>query len=721
MFGRHAATLLIILATVIGGPAEARKKRSKAEPARSDSATVRLVQVPVQVTAKGRPVRGLSAADFRLFEEGDERPILSVDVSDLAVSSVGADEEGTLQLPTVARRRFLLIFDLSFSEPASIQRARRAVQSWAQDALHPSDLVAVATYSIYSGPRLLLNFTDNREQVEVAVASLGAPERVERDRDPLGLRLGRMVLQRGEQSENTTLLDGTAPDTDEDLTRQGGRALNLSGGSAILQEQVDKMADQDRRQDIMAFTRSFEQLAELLQSVDGRKYVVYLSEGFDSSLVFASQDSNEIRRMSSMLERAGGMARVDGDRRFGSVPVQSRLTDMLDQFRRSDCTIHAVDVASLGGNRATLPARVDSLHLLAGETGGEVFRNFDSLGDAMRAVLDRTSVTYLLSFEPESLREDGAYRRLKVKLKHAPKGARVTYRPGYYAPLPYKEMAPHARMLQTAQLLFSEGSEAASSIGAELLALPFEHASEAARVPFVLELDGLGLTKGQRGPLLTTEIFAYAFDRSGAIADFVVQTVQVDLERAKEALGRSGLKFYGEFALPAGDYRLRVLARNRDSGAFGVDRADLQIPEFTPGMAQLYPVFPEPRGKWVLAREAAVDTGAFPFVVNGEPYLPAADVGVGEGDSARLYVVGYSVDPGATHLPGRILDAGGNLAAAVDLDIVERLPCAPNASYETLVTELDCYGLAPGEYTLELSCGPSCAARPTPLRVSRRP
>ena len=49
--------------------------------------------------------------------------------------------------------------------------------------------------------------------------------------------------------------------------------------------------------------------------------------------------------------------------------------------------------------------------------GGELYDNFNNLGEAMGQMLDRTSVTYLLAFQPKNLKFDGKYRKLKIKLK----------------------------------------------------------------------------------------------------------------------------------------------------------------------------------------------------------------------------------------------------------------------------------------------------------------
>ena len=62
------------------------------------------------------------------------------------------------------------------------------------DLLHASDLAAVATYSVDRGPRLVLGFTTDRQQLKWAVATLGSATQTERVSDPLSLSLANKLV-----------------------------------------------------------------------------------------------------------------------------------------------------------------------------------------------------------------------------------------------------------------------------------------------------------------------------------------------------------------------------------------------------------------------------------------------------------------------------------------------------------------------------------------------
>ncbi|HYG64821.1 MAG TPA: hypothetical protein VEL74_19730, partial [Thermoanaerobaculia bacterium] len=157
------------------------------------------VEVPVQVVRDGQPVRGLTAADFEVHEGRKKQPIVGFDVIDLAAtpgatsatSATSAAQAQPAAVPAAARRHFLLLFDLSFSEPKSIGKAREAARDLVKGKLQPADLVAVATYSS-RGAQLVLGFSPDRRQVDRAIDAVGLPELIDRNPDPLKLVAGEV-------------------------------------------------------------------------------------------------------------------------------------------------------------------------------------------------------------------------------------------------------------------------------------------------------------------------------------------------------------------------------------------------------------------------------------------------------------------------------------------------------------------------------------------------
>jgi VWFA-related protein len=132
-----------------------------------ESARVSIVEVPVTVIGRdGKPVGGLTAADFELEEDGRRQAITSVDAVDLARHPGGAESS---DLPPLARRHFLFLFDFTSATPNEIARSREAAARFVGGGLSPDDLAAVATLSAERGARLELTFTSDRGQIIQAI------------------------------------------------------------------------------------------------------------------------------------------------------------------------------------------------------------------------------------------------------------------------------------------------------------------------------------------------------------------------------------------------------------------------------------------------------------------------------------------------------------------------------------------------------------------------
>jgi hypothetical protein len=319
----------------------------------------------------------------------------------------------------------------------------------------------------------------------------------------------------------------------------------------------------------------------------------------------------------------------------------------------------------------------------------------------MGQMLRRTGVTYVLTYQPDEIKHDGEFHKLRVELKNAPRGARLVHRPGYYAPLPYAKQKPLERVLETASDVLS-GQES-GSISTAVLAAPFQTPGEKAYVPVLIEIDGKSLIGDTAGKTLPAEIYVYALDAAGTVHDFLSQTLGLDLAKTGPALRQSGLKFWGHLDLPPGEYSLRVMVRNGISGATGLRVVPLTVPAFAKGQPALLPAFfPEKPGRWLLAREAPRGENKqpdYPFLLKKEPYIPANRPLLAEGKETRMELVGYNLGSGELKAKSRILDKDGKEMAPAEVRVVDREAGAPDRLLATFRPPK----LAPGEYLLQVT------------------
>jgi VWFA-related protein len=711
----------------------------------SETTEVVAVQVPVQVVRNGEPVRGLTAADFEVYDGRRKQTVTGFEVLDLA----GARGPAVAAIAPSLRRHFLFLFDMSFSEPASIVKARRMVREMLP-ALHPSDLVAVASYSSANGPRLLLGFTSDRRQVSQAIDNLGLSQLVDRNPDPLQLIAA--------QPDTAHKAGADVTENNQDLARMSERA-NRQQQQAV----------------VGALARSFTDLARLLAGIHGRKEVIYLSEGFDTSLLQGSESIADQARMAEMTVQGQGYLN-DSDQRYGDTRGANVLEKMMEEFRRSDCIIQSIDIggartqtpqyaggltvpvsrspgqASQQGEAPVRRSGEGALFAMAHDTGGELYRNFNDLGVAMGQLLKKTSITYVLTFQPDEVKHDGSYHKLRVELKgQAGKGAQVFFRPGYYVPKPYSQQTQKEKILAAADQVV--GGSDSGAVRTALLVAPFRQAASAppaaspagtapgaaagtapaaggaadagdarnagkaagagsqaaadkAYVPVVIEADGPTLLEGSAGAALPAEIYAYAIDSAGGIQDFFSQSLRFDLAKAGPALRRGGLKFYGHLDLPPGEYNVRVLVRNGATGAYGLRSQPLVVPAFgEPAAVLLQPFFPEAPGRWVMVKEAPrpkqqEPPPPYPFVIQDRAYVPASLPVVPAGQEVAMALVGYHLPAGAFQGRARLLAADGKDLGEGELKLGRRESPDAEGQERLMATFRPPRDFGPGEYQL---------------------
>jgi VWFA-related protein len=656
----------------------------------TESTQVVVVEVPVQVLADGKPVRGLTAADFEIYEGRQKQAITGFEVLDLA--AVPADQpEAVRRMPMSARRRFVLLFDLGFSKPTSMTRAREAAKRLLHGSFHPSDLIAVGAYLPAKGPQLLLGFTTDRRQVETAIDRLN-PVQNHFAADPL-LLAGAADVMDGAAPEVRIARAEAAGGVESPYT---GREATVSAGAALARSEREK-----QRSTLAAFTRALEVFAGAMAAVDGRKHVLLLSEGFDSSLALGTVDEAEIQQMDT-FSVVGDVWNIDQDQRFGNTKASSDLEKMLEALRRADCAVQAVDIggvrASADDLRAARSQGADGLFVMANSTGGELYQNFNDLSAAMEKMLDRTSVTYVLSFQPE-VEHDGQYRKIRVELKDS-RGARVVYRPGYFAPKPYGERSAMEKILATAGQVVS-GQEG-GPVGLAVLAAPFKLAGGKAYVPVVIEIEGAGLLAGHQGTALPAEVYVYAMDEGGAVKDFFTQSMRFELAKVGEVIRSTGVKVFGDLDLPPGTYSVRVLVRNGETGAAGMRVASLEVPAFAPDAPVLLPpFFPEPAGRWLMAREAKVREGEvpYPFISRKEPYVPASLPVLVPEQAVPLSLIGYGLGSGRLTAQAMVMTADGKEVGEGMIGLVDRDKGGAEEP-DRLAATFQPPRLQPGEYLL---------------------
>jgi VWFA-related protein len=659
-----------------------------------ERAEVVLVEVPVRVVDRdGKPIRGLTRNDFELFDEGKRQEIVGFDAIDLAQKGREAPA-ATEPIHPAARRHFLILFDLTFARPGAVIAAQRAAKQLVLNGMSNRDFAAVATFSAENGVRLLVTFSSDHVQLARAIDTLGITVTEDMSKDPLAFAFDISTI--GARGQG--------------IAEKESRAAMLVDTLQTLAQLSKARFDEYARGRVGQLMQSFASLARTLDAVQGRKDVIYLSEGFESRLLVGTRDTDQERDWIV----SGEQWKVDQEKRFGNTHLRQQVNFMTDLFRRSDCVIHAVDIAGLvtESDTASTVARVrgeNALFEIANGTGGEVLRNDNDFRAQLERLMTRTSLVYVLAFRPQRTGGEDRFHEIKVKVRSP--GARVSARAGYYEKRAFHVLSPLERSLSAADIVANEIP--VSDIPARVLALPFprQEGSEVRPVvPVLVEVPGDRFLAGQVGPQAMAEIYVYANDSENQLRDFFAQSIKIDLGINRSKLEKGGLRYARELSLPPGDYRLRVLVRNAETGRAGLTVQSLHVPVFTAGQPYLVPpIFLEASNGGMLVRRSGSSGSSSedPLLGAGvEDLVPTAAPLLQPGSPSRVSIVTYHFGNGEQSEPilkmgAQVLTEDGRPMGDGMIALVGKGPVESDGR-QLLLVSFTPAKLSPGLYSLRV-------------------
>jgi VWFA-related protein len=389
--------------------------------------TIRLVPLDVLVHDKdGKPVADLTAADFKVFEDGKEQKVefFQVNVA-RPTSATATPAPGRGGAPSVGAAQPL---------PAN------------QYSNRPYGAVPL-TATVVLFDRLNTRFEDQAQARSEIVKVLGQirPDervalyvlesntvRVIHDFSRDSASLVRAIARYRAQSSLEQLAADAPPPPFEPI---GVGAIDAET-EAWLKETTEQVSNQYLRLRGQETLGALEQIANHLAAIPGRKNVVWISSAFPLTIWerLGTQGPSIPETLSGPLTRAVNAITTAN---VAIYPVDA--TGLVAAYSGVAPTATTVGIGrgtvqpapNSAGTLAQRDINSDGMAAIAERTGGRMFRNTNAIGGAIAKAMDDGRVSYSLGYYPSNQKWDSRFRRLKVEVRRP--GADVRYRSGYLA------------------------------------------------------------------------------------------------------------------------------------------------------------------------------------------------------------------------------------------------------------------------------------------------
>jgi VWFA-related protein len=541
-----------------------------------------LTDIVVRDRKTGEPVRGLTRSDFSIFENGKPQQIVSFDAQNVdqalrlpgtqtvtgragapAATALGAS--ATEQAVALRNHRLIVLFvDTTSLQPDDLDRVQDAARDYINKSMQNADLVSIV--SLGNTLSLDQDFTADKQLLLRAINSYS-----------------------------------------------GGNGQGFTPGSTSTTNQVE---------DTTAY------------SADESEYNDINTDRELFAIAAIARALGPINQKKSLLYFSGGIQR-DG------IENQASLRATINAAVRNNLSIYSVDArglqaisplgdattGSLRGNAAytggALQNNLDSnfntqevMSTLSSDTGGKAFFDNNDFAPAFQQVQNDTASYYVLGFHSTDIARDGRYRKLEIRVNRT--DAKLSYRPGYYAPADYRHANGDQRERDLEEALNGDLPETDMSVYLQ----PFFFRDTTGRytMPVALLVPGsqIPFSKGGDRDKATLDVIGNIKDAKGHVLQEVRDTVKLAIDQSQQVT-RKNIEYSTGFTLPSGAYHLKFVVRENETGKLGSFETNVQVPDLTKSPLKMSSV--------VLASQRIVPAGNEhridnPLVYEGQQYVP---------------------------------------------------------------------------------------------------
>jgi VWFA-related protein len=487
-------------------------------------------------------------------------------VADAAAATIDASAMPLTSDAVAGHRVWILLFDTSSMQPEDVQKAADAALKWSDEKMSPSDLVAIAAIS--SSLQILTDFTNDKTKITATLKAFSATD-------------GTAAAD----------VDASTMTTDE-ATNAATSADTTVDASA---QELDSFNNDMR-------LRGLKTICDSLVSIQQHKAILYFSSGMQRN---GSDNAVESRAAVNACSRANTSIN----------PIDSRGLQVVvaggSARQGSRGGVSAFSGAGVAQQFSRLAAQQETLQSLAADTGGQAFTDSNDFGEAFTAVEKDISSYYILGYASTNTKQDGAFRKIEVRLK-SKIDAKLSSREGYYADRDFANTAKGDRetALQEQLLMPIPATDVPLFVTASYFRLPTADACgnqvdfggrggpggrggqgggrgaaiaafftpSCYYVPISVAVPGDSVPVSATAELM--DVRGFIRDERGQTFATIKSTITVP-PAAKDSLASKQVLFQTGATLPPGRYTAKIIVRENTTGQMGTFETPVVVPDLS--------------------------------------------------------------------------------------------------------------------------------------------
>jgi VWFA-related protein len=522
-----------------------------------------LVLLPVQVRSHGQHVANLKQDSFTLLQDGKPRKIavfeeIRTTTQRLQRVAVGPTEftNELLGSPETARYTIIAI-DRINTDSLDLIRVRRGLTDFLSHAVTNGEPIRLISIE-YGGIRMIQDFTTDPKMIGAALNRATSGSGTKADQSSVGADEYRQVIATAENSA----IEGS------------GNAQALANLLAALDNAKTtenlQVAFQERSARINSLD-ALQQIALSVSGLPGRKSLVWASSGYPfasivrqakGGVTYDFSQINEAMSLDSYTTHLLGVSNI------AVYPIDARgLTntawDSIDPSHKYSPT-----AGEKLGRQQTNQDILNTFDRLADGTGGKACYNRAELAECFKEALEDSRDYYMVGFYVDKGTKNG-WHKLQVKVD----GANTRSRNGFLFPLPDPEKTHALDMSASLHSLFFDAG------------IPFrggwtttQKKGDKVANAFVLRVEPSANVIDPEQHKLNLEFVGIARKRDGTVAGQFHQTVAKDLPpEAVATIQKEGITYRNNLELPAGEYLVRIVIRDNNTGRSGAANSLLNV------------------------------------------------------------------------------------------------------------------------------------------------